>query len=118
MISKLVTHDRDRETAIDKMLRALHEYEIVGVETTIPFCEFALKHDAFRSGNFDTHFVQNFFNTRTKPEVDTKLKEAAAIFSAMLAEKKTTAPVQNGATPVTTPLHQETTNWERRKLYR
>ena len=64
MISKLTVHGKDREEARKKMLRALSEYEIVGCRTTIPFCEYTLKHYAFISGKYDTHFVQDRF----KPE--------------------------------------------------
>jgi propionyl-CoA carboxylase alpha chain len=62
MISKLTVHGRDREDARKKMLRALSEYEIVGCRTTIPFCEYTLKHEAFISGKYDTHFVKDHFS--------------------------------------------------------
>jgi propionyl-CoA carboxylase alpha chain len=62
MISKLTVHGSDREDARKKMLRALSEYEIVGCRTTIPFCEFTLKHDAFISGKYDTHFVPDHYS--------------------------------------------------------
>ena len=61
MISKLTVHGSDREDARKKMLRALNEYEIVGCRTTIPFCEYTLKHDAFISGKYDTHFVPDHY---------------------------------------------------------
>jgi len=61
MISKLSVFGTDREDARKKMLRALSEYEIVGCRTTIPFCEYTLKHDAFISGKYDTHFVPDHF---------------------------------------------------------
>jgi propionyl-CoA carboxylase alpha chain len=65
MIAKLVCHGQDRESAINKIIRALEEYEITGVETTIGFCKFAVDHQAFRSGEFDTNFVGKYF----KPEL-------------------------------------------------
>jgi acetyl-CoA carboxylase, biotin carboxylase subunit len=61
MIAKLVCHASDRNTAIDKLIRALNEYDITGVETTMGFCKFAIDHEAFRSGNFDTNFVNKYF---------------------------------------------------------
>jgi len=61
MISKLCVHHDTREMAINRMKRALKEYEISGCRTTIPFCHFVMKHDAFVSGEYDTHFVQNHF---------------------------------------------------------
>ncbi|MDX1586083.1 MAG: acetyl-CoA carboxylase biotin carboxylase subunit, partial [Balneolaceae bacterium] len=69
MISKLCTYGKDREQAIQRMIRALSEYEIAGCRTTIPFCDYVMKHDAFRNGEYDTHFVQDHF----KPEdLDTR----------------------------------------------
>ena len=62
MISKLVTWGPDRERAIETMLRALDEYVIAGVATTIPFCRLVLEHPDFRSGQFSTHFVQDVFD--------------------------------------------------------
>ncbi len=120
MIAKLITHDSDREKAINKMLRALREYEIVGVETTIPFCIFTLEHEAFRSGQFDTHFVQNFYNTRTKKEPSDEVKEAAAALAALLADKQKNALTVNASTySASQPSsNYPITNWERRKAYR
>jgi propionyl-CoA carboxylase alpha chain len=62
MISKLTTWGRTRDEAIRRMERALDEYEVAGVTTTIPFCAFAMGHDAFRSGQFSTHFVDDHFD--------------------------------------------------------
>ena len=61
MIAKLTTWGRDRDEAIRRMVRALDEYEVAGMETTIGFCRFAMEHEAFRSGQFSTHFVQDHF---------------------------------------------------------
>ena len=61
MIAKLISYGKNREEAIDRMLRAIDEYKIIGVETTLPFCKFVLKHEAFTSGNFDTQFVSKYF---------------------------------------------------------
>ena len=62
MISKLTTWGRTRDEAIRRMERALDEYEVAGVTTTIPFCAFAMRHEAFRSGQFSTHFVDDHFD--------------------------------------------------------
>ena len=62
MISKLTTWGRTRNEAIDRMERAIDEYEIAGVETTLPFCRFVMGHEAFRSGRFSTHFVADHFS--------------------------------------------------------
>ena len=52
MISKLSTWGETRLEAIRRMARALDEYQIAGVPTTIPFCHFVMKHEAFTSGKF------------------------------------------------------------------
>lgn len=82
MISKLVTYGKDRAEAINRMLRAIEDYKISGVETTLPFAKFVMKHDSFVSGKFDTHFVADYF----KPEVLLDKKDYSKI-AAMLAAK-------------------------------
>ncbi len=81
MISKLTVHGKDREHAIKRMLRALGEYEIAGCKTTIPFCEFALTHEAFTSGKYDTHFVKNHF---TGKKIANKVDENIIALTASL----------------------------------
>lgn len=60
MIGKLITVARTREEAIDTMYRALSEYVIEGVKTTIPFHLQLMKDERFRSGDFNTKFLENF----------------------------------------------------------
>lgn len=60
MIGKLITMAQTREEAIDTMYRALSEYVIEGVKTTIPFHLQLMKDERFRSGNFNTKFLENF----------------------------------------------------------
>ena len=61
MIAKMITYAETRDAAIAKMIRAIDEYEITGLETTLGFCKFVMKHEAFTSGNFDTGFVEKYF---------------------------------------------------------
>jgi acetyl-CoA carboxylase, biotin carboxylase subunit len=61
MIAKLIVHGADRAEAISRMIRAIDEYEISGVETTLGFCKYVLRHEAFVSGNFDTGFIGKYF---------------------------------------------------------
>lgn len=85
MIAKLITFGKTRNEAISRMRRAIRDYKIAGLETTLPFGKFVMEHEAFISGNYDTHFVQNYF----KPEL---LKpaylnsEMAAIMAARLIQ--------------------------------
>jgi acetyl-CoA carboxylase biotin carboxylase subunit len=60
MIAKLIVHARTRDLAIRKMLRALDEFVIEGVHTTIPFHKQLLATDAFQKGEFDTRFLETF----------------------------------------------------------
>jgi len=85
MIAKLITHAATRQESIDKMVRAIDEYEITGVQTTLAFCRFVMLHEAFTSGNFDTHFVKHYFTPEIlKKEADQEEIEVAAALVAYL----------------------------------
>jgi acetyl-CoA carboxylase biotin carboxylase subunit len=84
MIAKLVTHGKDREEAINRMIRAIDDYKIVGVETTLSFCKFVLKHKAFTSGNFDTHFIKFHYSPEMLAETNEDEALIAALFGAKL----------------------------------
>jgi len=60
MIGKIIAVARTREEAINTMSRALSEYVIEGVKTTIPFHQQLMRNEAFRSGNFNTKFLEGF----------------------------------------------------------
>jgi acetyl-CoA carboxylase biotin carboxylase subunit len=60
MIGKLITVAQSREEAIDTMYRALSEYVIEGVKTTIPFHLQLMQNEDFRKGNFTTKFLESF----------------------------------------------------------
>jgi acetyl-CoA carboxylase, biotin carboxylase subunit len=62
MISKLIVWDRTRKGAIDRMQRALYEYKISGVKTSIKFLRNIMKHPGFASGKYNTHFIENNFD--------------------------------------------------------
>ena len=87
MIAKLIVHASNREKAIKLMLDAIDDYDIVGVKTTLPFCSYALNHESFRSGNYDTRFVNLYFND---PSIIDPNKETlkAALASISILEQK------------------------------
>lgn len=60
MIAKLIVHGRDRHEAINRMQRALEEFVIEGVPTTIPFHQQVLADPKFKSGDFTTAFLDDF----------------------------------------------------------
>ena len=62
MLAKLITYGATREEAIQKMVQAIEDYKVEGVQTTLPFGKFVFEHEAFRSGKFDTHFVKNYYD--------------------------------------------------------
>lgn len=95
MIAKLVAYAGTREEAIQRMTRAIDEYEIIGVETTLGFCRFAINHEAFVTGNFDTHFVQQHFNPSMLPTYTEDEATAAAAFAAIAGTEST--PKEKGA---------------------
>jgi acetyl-CoA carboxylase biotin carboxylase subunit len=65
MLSKLIVHGQDREQAIARMRRALAEYRVEGIMTTIPFFTFIMNDPEFQAGRFDTGFID-----RILPEID------------------------------------------------
>jgi acetyl-CoA carboxylase, biotin carboxylase subunit len=90
MIAKLIVHAGNRQEAIDRMLRAIGDYRITGVQTTLGFCAWAIDHAAFRSGQFDTHFVSSYFQPAVlKPSAGAQDLEAASIAASWFLEKKT-----------------------------
>ena len=60
MIAKLIAYGNDRTEAIDRMARALDEFVIEGIKTTIPFHKKVMQNSSFRRGEFNTSFVENF----------------------------------------------------------
>jgi acetyl-CoA carboxylase biotin carboxylase subunit len=61
LIAKLIAHGRNRAEAIERMERALDEFVVEGIHTTIPFHQKVMADHDFQSGNFDTKYVENFF---------------------------------------------------------
>ncbi|MEQ1586780.1 MAG: acetyl-CoA carboxylase biotin carboxylase subunit [Cyclobacteriaceae bacterium] len=89
MIAKMICHDETRERAIEKTIRAIDEYEITGLETTLGFCRFVMTHDAFRSGNFDTKFVEKYFNPELLKSVAPEDEEIlASLLAVQVKEEK------------------------------
>lgn len=80
MIAKLITYGKDRDEAIQNMIKAIDDFEIVGVKTTLPFGKFVLTHPEFLSGKFDTHFVQNYFSPEMLALEHQENAEVAALF--------------------------------------
>ncbi|MGN7986788.1 acetyl-CoA carboxylase biotin carboxylase subunit [Pedobacter sp. 22226] len=109
MIAKLITYGKDREEAIERMIRAIEEYDITGIETTLAFGKFVMQHEAFKSGSFDTHFVGKYF----KPESLKVQDETEALIAAVIAAKlfQKNEQVESGDAEV-----KSTSDWRKNRL--
>ena len=82
MIAKLISYGKDRNEAIERMKRAIREYKISGVKTTLPFCDFVLRHPKFLDGSFTTKFVETHFEPQVLQE---EITEDQAVAIAIVA---------------------------------
>lgn len=109
MISKLITHGSDREEAMDRMVRACEDYLISGVKTTLPFGKYVMQHEAFRSGNFDTHFVKKHFTPEDLDYKNDAEELIAAIIGTGLVDTKKKKSINNNASSA------KQSNWKRNR---
>lgn len=86
LIAKLITWGNDRIEAIHRMRRALLEYHIVGIKTTIPFFIRVLQHPDFISGNYNTHFIEKL--EKEEKKIDETLEAFSAIVAYLKMEEK------------------------------
>ena len=112
MIAKLISFGKDRTEAIQKMIRAIDEYIITGVTTTLPFCKFVLQHEAFVSGNFDTHFVSRYFKPEMIQKNPEEAEKIAAIAAAWLWENESKKVVHTKAENT----ESKGSNWKKNRL--
>ena len=112
MIAKLITYGATRTEAIARMVRAIDEYDITGIQTTLSFGKFVMQHEAFTSGKFDTHFVSKYFNADSLKENDEQEALLAAITGVLLLQK------DKGKIVTATQNTAQTSNWTKnRKNY-
>ncbi len=107
LLAKVITWGRDREQAIAMMRRALSEFLVDGVKTTIPFCQFVLRTQEFLSGHFDTHFVQDHF-AQERLYHDNEVSLQAAAIAAVLT-------LQQASPQMTVPSGRTSSNWKGRR---
>jgi propionyl-CoA carboxylase alpha chain len=89
MLSKLITYGKTREESIELMIKAIDNYHVEGVTTTLPFGKFVMEHEAFRSGDFDTGFVKAYYDAeKLKSKLDTEAEIAALIALKQYLEDK------------------------------
>ena len=97
MLSKLITYGATREEAIQTMIQAIDNYKIEGVSTTLPFGKFVFEHEAFRSGNFDTHFVKKYYSVeklKAQSEKEAKIAAMVALQQYFEDQKIVRLPIQ------------------------
>lgn len=94
MISKLITWGRTRNDAIARMKRALSEYIILGVKTTIPFHKAILRNQNFIEGNLNTHFIDDYkkgINSEMEKVIAEDLEAVSRLKSTFMPGKKIAA---------------------------
>jgi acetyl-CoA carboxylase biotin carboxylase subunit len=110
MIAKLITYGKDRNEAIERMKRAISEYQITGIETTLAFGDFVMNHKAFVSGNFDTHFVEKYFDEESLDNSQEDEAMVAALIAVTLFQEKT-----NQAAQFSDNSSSKISNWKRNR---
>jgi acetyl-CoA carboxylase biotin carboxylase subunit len=83
MISKLAVYGRTREEAIDRLRRALQEYEVGGIKTTLAFFREIVEDEEFIAGNLDTGFITRFNERKKKREIDEEARDLTLVASAL-----------------------------------
>ena len=101
--------DEVTEKARMKMVRAIDEYEITGVKTTLSFCRFVMTHESFASGKFDTGFVGEFFKPEMLDNQEQKQEEVAALISAFVEKS-------NSQTVAIAANSTSKSNWKRNRI--
>ena len=87
MIAKLIAYAPTRDEAIERLCRAIDEYYIKGIQTTLVFGKWAVRTKPFRSGNFDTKFIEKYFKPEYLDTDDAAAEEVAALLASFTWEK-------------------------------
>ena len=97
MLSKLITYGTNRIEAIQRMLEAISMYQVEGVATTLPFGDFVCRHPAFRSGDFNTHFVGEHYSAallQAREEKEARIAAAVALKQYLEDQKQLRIPTE------------------------
>ncbi len=106
LISKLIVYDKDRVSAIQKMIGAIKKYEIKGVKTTLPFGLFVMQNKYFQKEDFDTNFVEKHYVQEVE-KLKVEMEEIAALMThKILMEQKDNL----------VPVIRSKSNWRRRLI--
>jgi propionyl-CoA carboxylase alpha chain len=110
MIAKICVHGADRKEAIDRMIRVIDEFELEGIESTLPFGKFVMQHEAFVSGNYNTHFVPTYF----KPEMLKNNSQEDELLAAAIAALSFESQNQKRS-ETNNNLNQNSGTWQARR---
>jgi acetyl/propionyl-CoA carboxylase alpha subunit len=91
MLAKVSAYGENRESAIRRLVRALREYEILGISTNLAYLCSILEHEAFSKGDTSTRFLEEFFSEYKEPAPEEDIFLAAAAL-AVLAPTAQSAP--------------------------
>jgi acetyl/propionyl-CoA carboxylase alpha subunit len=91
MLAKLITYGANRQEAIERMIRAIDEFRLTGIASTLAFGKFVMQHPNFINGNFDTNFIKHYFLPESLVAENTDEARAAALIGAYLLQNKPTA---------------------------
>jgi acetyl/propionyl-CoA carboxylase alpha subunit len=107
LISKLICWGETRGEAILRMRRALEEYRILGVKTTIPFHQSILDLTRFMAGHYDTRFVEERFSLQEAEEGKETYPEIAAILATLVAHRESQL-----ASQIVRRAERDASNWK------
>ncbi len=85
MVAKLVVHGRDRGEAIERLERALSEYVVKGIKTSIPFHQRVIRHPKFLEGHYDTGFIETYLSEKEPDTAETGEARRTAVMLAAIA---------------------------------
>lgn len=108
MIAKLIAWGANREEARERLLRAIAEYQIKGIQTTLPFGSWALQQPAFINGQFDTNFIGKYFTPQSLAIPDPEAARAAAILAVQVWQEEQRKARQQ-------PVNQAAGRWKTRR---
>ncbi len=108
MLGKLIAWDIDRKSAIARLDRALSEFLIAGIDTSIPFCRAVLRHLEFQEGKYDTHFLEKHLDSLLAKSDDGNSRTIAAIAGSVIETKSRYSQNAIGKAP-----QSGVSNWRR-----
>ena len=106
LLAKLIVHAATRELACKKMIRAINDYKISGVATTLQFGKYVMQHEAFLSAKFDTGFIEKYFNPEQLVSENEEEQSIAAFFASFVYDYKTVK------SEIQLPINEKRSNWK------